>query len=89
MKHTHDREAAPDEATQLRCEECQMPLWKAGEIVPAGTYVRVDDRSYRTVILNQEGPLPATFDGHVALYCTSACVCKDRADRRRPVARDG
>ncbi len=89
MRHTHDREAAPYEAEHLRCEECQMPLWKAGEVVPAGTYVRVDDRSYRAVILNQEGPLPATFDGHVALYCTSACACRDRADRRRAVARDG
>lgn len=89
MRQTHDREAVPYEAEYLRCEECQMPLWKAGEVVPAGTYVRVDDRSYRVVILDQEGPLSATFDGHIALYCTSACACKDRADRQRPVARDG
>ncbi len=89
MRQTYDHEAAPNEEAYLRCEECQMPLWKAGEVVPAGTYVRVDDRSYRSVILNQEGPLPATFDGHVALYCTSACACKDRADRRHTSARDG
>lgn len=86
MRLLHIREAAPDEEEHLRCEECQMSLWKAGEVAPAGTYVRVDDRSYRAVILNQEGPLPATFDGHAALYCTSACACKDRADR--PVASD-
>lgn len=64
----------------MQCEECQTPLWKAGEVVPAGTYVRVDDRSYRAVTLKQEGPLPATFDGHVALYCTSACRCMQRAN---------
>ncbi len=67
----------------MQCEECQMPLWKAGEVVPAGTYVRVDDRSYRAVTLEREGPLPATFDGHVALYCTAACTCMQRA-RRQP-----
>ena len=90
MRQTHDREAAADEeAEHLRCEECQMPLWKAGEVVPAGTYVRVDDRSYRTVILDQEGPLPATFDGHVALFCTSACACRDRAVRKPVIIRDG
>ena len=89
MRQTHDHEPVPYTGAYLRCEECQMPLWKAGEVVPAGTYVRVDDRSYRAVILNQEGPLPATFDGHIALYCISACACKDRADRRRTVARDG
>jgi hypothetical protein len=51
MTHTHDDEAATDETKYLQCEECQVPLWKAGEVVPAGTYVRVDDRSYRPVIL--------------------------------------
>ena len=66
----------------MQCEECQMPLWKAGEVVPAGTYVRVDDRSYRAVTLEQDGSLPATFDGRVALYCTSACRCMQRADHQ-------
>ena len=89
MKHTHDDETATDKAEYLRCEECQVPLWKAGEVVPAGTYVRVDDRSYRPVILGQRGPLPATFDGHVALYCTSACACRDGAGRARAVASGG
>ena len=89
MRQKHEREAVNHEEVRLRCEECQMPLWKAGEVVPTGTYVRVDDRSYRAVILDMEGPLPATFDGHVALYCTSACTCRDRADRRRTGARDG
>ena len=85
MRHTPDRESVNHEEVRLRCEECQMPLWKAGEVVPAGTYLRVDDRSYRAVTLDQEGPLPATFDGHVALYCASACTCRDRANRKRAV----
>ncbi len=88
MRPTHDREPVNHEEARLRCEECQMPLWKAGEVVPAGTYVRVDNRSYRTVILDQEGPLPATFDGHVALYCTSACACRDHAHRKPAADRD-
>lgn len=89
MRQTLDRESLNRGEVPLQCEECQMPLWKAGEVVPAGTYVRVDDRSYRPVILDQEGPLPATFDGHIALYCTSACACRDRADRPCAVAREG
>lgn len=67
----------------MKCEECQQHLWQAGEIVPAGTYTRVDDHSYRLVILEQEGPLPATFDGHIALYCSSACRCARQAQKRK------
>lgn len=64
----------------MKCEECQQELWKAGQIVPAGAYARVDDRSYRVVNLEQAGPLPATFDGHTALYCpSSTCQCAVRA----------
>jgi hypothetical protein len=83
MRNTQDSELLNHKEVRLRCEECQMPLWKAGEVVPMGTYVRVDDRSYHPVKLDQDGPLPATFDGHVALYCTSACACRDRANHRR------
>lgn len=82
MKQIYDYEVASNEEAHLQCEECQMPLWKAGEVVPAGTYVRVDDRSYRAVTLDLEGSLPATFDGHIALYCTSACECMDHAQRK-------
>lgn len=63
----------------MKCDECQQELWKAGEIVPAGAYTRIDDQSYRLVILEQEGPLPATFDGHTAWYCSSACRCATHA----------
>ncbi len=33
MRQPHDHKAAADEADHLRWEECQMPLWKAGEVV--------------------------------------------------------
>lgn len=53
-------------------ESYQVSVWNAGEVVPVGTYVRIDDQSYRMVILDQDGPLPASFDGHVALYRAAA-----------------
>lgn len=59
----------------MKCDECQQLLWKAGEIVLAGVYARVDDDSYHLVTLEQEGPLPASFDGHTAWYCSSGCRC--------------
>ncbi len=52
----------------MECEECRITLWQAGEEAPAGRYIRVDDRSYRIVILDQTGRLPPAFDGHIALY---------------------
>ncbi len=56
----------------MQHDGCQAPVWKAGEVVPAGTYVRIDDESYRKVTLQQTGPLPASFDGHVAYYRAAA-----------------
>ena len=56
----------------MLCDGCQAPVWKAGEVVPAGTYVRIDDESYRKVTLWQAGSLPASFDGHVAYYRAAA-----------------
>ena len=53
-------------------EGSQVSVWNAGEVVPVGTYVRIDDQSYRIVTLDQDGPLPASFDGHVALYRAAA-----------------
>lgn len=70
----------------MQCEECQMPLWKAGEVAPAGTYVRVDDHSYRAVTLKQGEPLPATFDGCIALYCASACRCMQQANQQEALS---
>lgn len=63
----------------MQCDECQQPLWKAGETVPAGVYARVDDHSYHLVTLEQAGPLPPSFDGHTAWYCSSACRCATHA----------
>lgn len=63
----------------MKCEECEQELWKAGDIVPAGVYARVDDQSYHLVVLEQEGALPASFDGHRAWYCASSCHCATHA----------
>lgn len=63
----------------MKCEECEQELWKAGDSVPAGVYARVDDQSYHLVVLEQEGVLPASFDGHTAWYCTSSCRCTTHA----------
>jgi hypothetical protein len=52
-------------------EEDHMEIWKAGEVVPAGVYVRIDDHSYRSVVLNQTDRLPASYDGRVAWYALS------------------
>lgn len=52
-------------------DEFHVPVWKAGEVAPAGTYVRIDNRSYQQITLEQEGPLPASFDGHRAHYVRS------------------
>lgn len=62
------------------CEECGTPLYQAGERVLPGTYLRVDDGSFQRVSLSATGPLPASFDGHVALYRIAAapCVCERR-----------
>ena len=56
-------------------EEYGKPLWRAGERVPAGTYLRIDDHSYRRIVLERPGRLPASYDGHVALYCQAPLVC--------------
>jgi hypothetical protein len=66
-------------------EEYQMLVWKAGEIVPAGTYVRIDDLSYRIITLDRQGPLPATFDGHVALYSFSPAICSEVKPGEQPM----
>ncbi len=59
MRQIRENQLVHHEEIHLRCEECQRPLWKAGEVVSAGTYVRVDDQSYRAVLLEQEGPCKA------------------------------
>lgn len=52
----------------MQCEECGVPLWQAGEVVPPGMYMRVDDEAHAVVSLERAGPLPASLDGHIALY---------------------
>lgn len=64
----------------MDCEECGAHVWQAGNIAPAGTYVRIDDQSYKLTVLAADGPLPATFDGHVARYriAGATCACMGR-----------
>lgn len=59
----------------MDCEECGARVWQAGSIVAAGTYVRVDDQSFKMITLAVDGPLPATFDGHVARYRVAGATC--------------
>lgn len=67
-------------------EEFQEYIWQAGEIVPSGTYVRVDDERHRMVTLDCQGPLPATFDGHIALYRAFIRVSIGQKPIRRQLA---
>ncbi len=62
------------------CDECGTRLYQAGERVRAGTYLRVDDESFHPVRIAAGGRLPASFDGHIALYRAAAapCVCEMR-----------
>ena len=69
----------------MHCDECGIALYEAGDIVPAGVYTRVDDESFRRVTLEREGPLPASFDGHVAEYRVAAATCV-RERRHAPTA---
>lgn len=57
------------------CDECGTVLFQAGDRVPVGTYLRVDDGSFLRVSLAAPGPLPASFDGHIARYSAAAAPC--------------
>lgn len=62
------------------CDECGTRLFQAGERVAAGDYLRVDDGSFQRLRLVSVGRLPASLDGHIALYRTAAapCACERR-----------
>ncbi len=71
-----------------QCEECGTRLCRAGDQVPAGSYLRVDDGSFHRLDLAAAGPLPASFDGHIAQYrvASAPCVCqRRRAEAERAV----
>lgn len=63
-----------------QCEECGTRIYQAGERVAGGTYLRVDDSSFLRLVVSAGGTLPASFDGHIALYRVAAapCVCERR-----------
>jgi hypothetical protein len=71
-----------------QCEECGTRLYRAGDQVPAGAYLRVDDGSFHRLDLSAAGPLPASFDGHIAQYrvASALCVCQcQHAEAERAV----
>jgi len=47
-------------------------MLRAGQRVPPGRYMRVDVPTARTLILEVEDFLPASCDGHIALYQPAA-----------------
>ena len=69
-----------DHELSHQCEECGTRMYQAGEQVAGGTYLRVDDGSFQRLVVLQDGVLPASFDGHVALYraAASPCACERR-----------
>ncbi|SRR5690348_5503753 len=71
------------------CEECGTRLYRAGDQVPAGTYLRVDDGSFQRLSLPAAGSLPASFDGHVAQYRAAAapCVCQRQRTEEDQIVR--
>lgn len=70
----------------MRCEECGTALFEAGDVVPAGDYLRVDDGSFSRIAMARRGPIPASFDGHVAEYRSAGavCACRHRDQEQRP-----
>jgi hypothetical protein len=52
----------------LQRDGAEDELYTAGRSAPAGRYQRVDVAAGRTVVLEREDLLPASFDGRVALY---------------------
>jgi hypothetical protein len=55
-------------------------FYLAGQRVPAGCYVRAESPGGRTVCLERPGVLPASLDGHVAVY-----LRVDQTSRRIPL----
>ncbi|HEU5345043.1 MAG TPA: hypothetical protein VFX31_15090 [Ktedonobacterales bacterium] len=70
------------------CDECGTRLYQAGERAPEGEYLRVDDGSFHQITLARGVALPASFDGHIALYRLAAapCACQRRHFARQPAA---
>lgn len=73
--------SSPEPATDgEQCDECGTLLYRVGEVVSAGTYIRVDDESFHRVVLAEAGHLPPSFDGHIAVYrlAMAPCICERR-----------
>ena len=59
----------------MHCEECDAPLWLAGESAPPGNYVRIDSSTQEVIAVRPGESLPASFDGHIAIYRPSGRTC--------------
>jgi hypothetical protein len=57
-------------------------VYTAGQIAPPGRYVRVDRPSAVEIILEEPGILPASLDGHVAVYERVSMIGPRAAPRR-------
>lgn len=71
----------------MHCDDCGTPLWRAGDTVAPGLYARVDDGSYQQVKMDEDGLLPASFDGHIAWYRSAGHAChrsKTATTQREP-----
>lgn len=49
-------------------EDWQDSIFSAGQVAPAGHYLRVDVVGHQVVILLEENVLPASLDGRIAEY---------------------
>jgi hypothetical protein len=69
-------------------EDCKE-IWKAGEVVSAGVYIRIDTYSSHRVILMREARLPASCDGQVAWYALAprpvVMVVVEKAEKKEVV----
>ena len=69
-----------------QCEECGTRLYRAGERGPEGAYLRIDDGSFERITRAGDDVLPASYDGHVALYRLAPCACDHTHGRSAGVA---
>lgn len=70
------------------CDECGTPIFQAGQFAPPGAYLRVDDDSFRQVEIATGEALPASYDGHIALYRAAATPCACQLRRHAGVMSD-
>ena len=58
-------------------------VYTAGQVAPPGRYVRIDMPSAVEIILEEPGVLPASLDGHIAVYERVGAVRSRLVPRQR------